>query len=345
MFAPESEETIRLAEESQSKLGDLVKSYDYIKLNNLYDLFVPQRQKSREQLSIVELNWENCVKNEWNNSIAHDVKLLVKGMLIPLAQDTMANASLFETHLKKEMFEDLKYVQSLKKEGGDIQKEIDDFKTQIEKQNVSSRVDDILMQECLAKDILCVTYMSMLDTNNYCDMACKYLDKIKECERLEFELSKQKEFFKNKPINLLKPSLESENTNLKKTVAQFQKDFLKMEAHCVALELKYQNQALKSVLFQENEKLHKEYEHLKQTYKDIFDSIKLTKSHTKVNNDSLIVQLNKNSMENADLKAQLQEKTKVNAKLHDLLNKMKGKSMDTKFVKILRFWLDHRIDS
>ncbi|GJX84487.1 hypothetical protein Tco_0335261 [Tanacetum coccineum] len=38
---------------------------------------------------------------------------------------------------------------------------------------------------------------------------------------------------------------ESENIRLKKTVAQFQKDFLRMEAHCVNLELKYQNQALK----------------------------------------------------------------------------------------------------
>nr|GEZ41797.1 hypothetical protein [Tanacetum cinerariifolium] len=40
-------------------------------------------------------------------------------------------------------------------------------------------------------------------------------------------------------------SLESENICLKKIVAQSQKDFLRMEAHCVNLELKYQNQALK----------------------------------------------------------------------------------------------------
>ncbi|GJU80020.1 hypothetical protein Tco_1282385 [Tanacetum coccineum] len=43
-----------------------------------------------------------------------------------------------------------------------------------------------------------------------------------------------------------KQSLESENILLKETVAQFQKDFSRMEAHCIALELKYQNQALKS---------------------------------------------------------------------------------------------------
>ncbi|GJV30542.1 hypothetical protein Tco_1386990 [Tanacetum coccineum] len=95
------------------------------------------------------------------------------------------------------------------------------------------------------KDILCVSYMFILDSDNYCDMACKYLDKIQECERLEFELSKQNKFLKNKPTNLSNHSLESENICLKKIVAQLQKDFSKMESHCVALELKYENQALK----------------------------------------------------------------------------------------------------
>ncbi|GJR52713.1 hypothetical protein Tco_1403234 [Tanacetum coccineum] len=50
----------------------------------------------------------------------------------------------------------------------------------------------------------------------------------------------------NQTTDYLKQSLESENILLKKTVAQFQNDFSRMEAHCVALELKYQNQALKS---------------------------------------------------------------------------------------------------
>nr|GEW22671.1 hypothetical protein [Tanacetum cinerariifolium] len=39
-------------------------------------------------------------------------------------------------------------------------------------------------------------------------------------------------------------SLESENSCLKKTVAQFQKDLSRLEAHCVNLELKYQNKVL-----------------------------------------------------------------------------------------------------
>ncbi|GKA13807.1 hypothetical protein Tco_0693453 [Tanacetum coccineum] len=49
----------------------------------------------------------------------------------------------------------------------------------------------------------------------------------------------------NQTTELSNQPLESENIRLKKTVAQFQKDFSRMEAHCVNLELKYQNQVLK----------------------------------------------------------------------------------------------------
>nr|GFB00014.1 hypothetical protein [Tanacetum cinerariifolium] len=49
MLAPESDEVIHLEKEIRSKLNDLIKPFDYTKLNNLYDLFVPQREKSSEQ--------------------------------------------------------------------------------------------------------------------------------------------------------------------------------------------------------------------------------------------------------------------------------------------------------
>nr|GEV68634.1 hypothetical protein [Tanacetum cinerariifolium] len=49
MLAPESDEVIRFEKESQLKLSDLIRPFDYNKLNNLYDLFVPEREKSSEQ--------------------------------------------------------------------------------------------------------------------------------------------------------------------------------------------------------------------------------------------------------------------------------------------------------
>ncbi|GJQ96062.1 hypothetical protein Tco_0007201 [Tanacetum coccineum] len=172
----------------------------------------------------------------------------------------------------------------------------------------------------------------------------------------------------NQTTEFSNQSLESENIRLKKTVAQFQKDFLRMEAHCVNLELKYQNQALKegqhgqfskvksneakvkhdidvietinielehsvAKLLAENEQLHKEKEHLKQTYKDLFDSIKRTRVQTKDQNDSLMAQLNKKSNENADVLAQIQKKGFAIAALKNELRKLTGNSVNTKFAK------------
>ncbi|GJU24801.1 retrovirus-related pol polyprotein from transposon TNT 1-94 [Tanacetum coccineum] len=68
-------------------------------------------------------------------------------------------------------------------------------------------------------------------------------------------------------------------------------------------------------LLTENQQLNKEKEHLKKTYKDLYDYIKKTRVQTKDQNDSLIEQLNKKSIENADLKTQIQEKVFANAAL------------------------------
>nr|GEV77689.1 hypothetical protein [Tanacetum cinerariifolium] len=75
-------------------------------------------------------------------------------------------------------------------------------------------------------------------------------------------------------------------------------------------------------LFAANEQLHKENEHLKQTYKELYDSIKKTCALNKDNSDSLISQINQKSVENADLKAQIQEKVFVNAALKNELRRI-----------------------
>ncbi|GJV39782.1 hypothetical protein Tco_1418222 [Tanacetum coccineum] len=179
--------------------------------------------------------------------------------------------------------------------------------------------------------------------------------------------------FDNMTTEFSNQSLESENIFLKNTVAQLQKDFSRMEVHCVNMELKYQNQASKdgqhgqilnetsnkakikrklrylkhsrlslarsrwehsvAKLLTENEKLHKENEHLKQTYKDLYDFIKKTRVQTKDHNDSLIAQIHSKTVENVDLKAQIHEKVFANAALKKKLRKLKGNSMDTKFLK------------
>ncbi|GJV45312.1 retrovirus-related pol polyprotein from transposon TNT 1-94 [Tanacetum coccineum] len=69
------------------------------------------------------------------------------------------------------MFKDLEYVQSLEK--GDWQ--------------------NLLLQECVSKDIICAIIRSFENIDEYSGMACDYLEAIAKCERLENELSKRNE--------------------------------------------------------------------------------------------------------------------------------------------------------
>ncbi|GJY15336.1 hypothetical protein Tco_0385758 [Tanacetum coccineum] len=104
---------------------------------------------------------------------------------------------------------------------------------------------------------------------------------------------------------------------------------LHYEIETINVELEYSV----AKLLQENEILHKENDTVKRHYKELYDSIKVTRNQTKVNHASLIEKLNHKSLKVTDLKAQLQDKMDVNVELRNLLNKMKGKYVDTKFVK------------
>ncbi|GJX56533.1 hypothetical protein Tco_0286430 [Tanacetum coccineum] len=127
-----------------------------------------------------------------------------------------------------------------------------------------------------------------------------------------------------------------------------------MDAHCITLKLKYQNQSLKSgqdgqILKETSNKakiekeidvleiinielehsvatLCKENETLKHRYKDLYDSIKITRSKTTEQTTSLLAN-------NAELKAQIQEKVFAIAALKNDLWKLKGNNIDTKFDK------------
>ncbi|GKF19827.1 hypothetical protein Tco_0068465 [Tanacetum coccineum] len=127
-----------------------------------------------------------------------------------------------------------------------------------------------------------------------------------------------------------------------------------MEAHCVNLELKYQIQALKEgqhgqfskvtskeakvkhdidvtetitiELEHKVAKLVKENKTFKRHYKELSDSIKTTRAKTIEHITSLIAQ-------NAEFKAQLQEKGFAIVTLKTELRKLTGNSVNTKFVK------------
>ncbi|GKG14390.1 hypothetical protein Tco_0353990, partial [Tanacetum coccineum] len=87
-------------------------------------------------------------------------------------------------------------------------------------------------------------------------------------------------------------------------------------------------------LLSENERLYNEINHVKQVFKDQFDSIKHTRVCHKEHSDSLINKLNLKSVENEDLKAQIQDKVFVITSLKNDLQELKGKEIDVKAVHL-----------
>nr|GFC16133.1 hypothetical protein [Tanacetum cinerariifolium] len=140
-LTPESDEVIRLEKESRSKLSDLIRPFDYDKLNNLYDLFVPQREKSSEQCFFSErsrishINVQNEKKKE---SFQKRTTSLEKRMdeSIPVNKNCQSsleiiniktNIDLFLKCLNEEMVVDLRYFNSL-------ELEVDSLTSQLETQ-------------------------------------------------------------------------------------------------------------------------------------------------------------------------------------------------------------------
>ncbi|GJW56571.1 retrovirus-related pol polyprotein from transposon TNT 1-94 [Tanacetum coccineum] len=98
-------------------------------------------------------------------------------------------------------------------------------------------------------------------------------------------------------------------------------DYCEIETKNVELE----NSVAK--LLSKNVRLCKEINHVKQVFKDQFDSIKKIRVRTKEQSDSLIDKLNLKCAENEDLKAQIQDKVFVITSLKNDLRKLKGKEI------------------
>nr|GEW83822.1 hypothetical protein [Tanacetum cinerariifolium] len=81
-------------------------------------------------------------------------------------------------------------------------------------------------------------------------------------------------------------------------------------------------------------KLVAKNEHLKQTYKQLYDSIKSSCIRSKEQCDDLINKVNLKSAEVSDLNASLQEKVLVITALKEQLNKLKGKAVLTEVVSL-----------
>nr|GEU63535.1 retrovirus-related Pol polyprotein from transposon TNT 1-94 [Tanacetum cinerariifolium] len=142
---------------------------------------------------------------------AQDIEILIQTCLMPLAIKTPYDSFRFVHELKQEMHVDLKYVES-------IEKEIDELEYDKAK---FSNMYDVILQECVSKDVTCSYLMSLSDLDALDELQCLYLHKVKECDCLAQKLSKQTESVS------------------KEVHSELLKRFAKVEKHSISLEISY----------------------------------------------------------------------------------------------------------
>ncbi|GKB13447.1 hypothetical protein Tco_0847370 [Tanacetum coccineum] len=330
---PDREEILTLAEESRSKLNkDLVKPFDYTKLNSLYEIFKPPAQhyeiqlaqanairkkmwrksfvktkpnvfknidflpvsksisKSRQAYNVMTNNINHLnelVNQAWvkhsndhlylRHPTAQDMEILVKKCLMPLALKTQNDSLAFIHELKQEMHADLKYVESLEDELDELESDKAEF----------SNMYDMLLQECVSKDVMCSYLLTSSDLDEITELQCLYLHKVMECDCLAQKLSEQTDFVS------------------KEIYTELLQRFARLEKHSISLE----------IALQECQVQLKNDTVCKERASNVFRKER------------------EQYVEIQDLKAQLQDKNMAISELKKLVEKCKGKSVDTKFDK------------
>ncbi|GKA90933.1 hypothetical protein Tco_0812803 [Tanacetum coccineum] len=178
--------------------------------------FIPNREETltleKESRLKLSKDLEKNSHDHFRAPTAHDMEILIKTCLMPLALKTQNDSFKFVHEIKQEMHADLKYVESLKKEIGVLKSDKREF----------SNMYDILLQECVSNDVMCSYFHSFSDLDAHTELQCLYLHKVKECECLAQKLSKQTEILSKEVYNKLSRS------------------FSKLEKHFISLELALQ---------------------------------------------------------------------------------------------------------
>nr|GEU47136.1 hypothetical protein [Tanacetum cinerariifolium] len=159
------------------------------------------------------------------------------------------------------------------------------------------RDNDRLLEKAISVDIVNIV------VHDHVNSACMNVNVCERCVTIESEL--QKDFIKKECYDTL---LKNGDVNEKKVKRELE------EIETIYIELDHRVT-----------KLVAENERLKQTYKQLYDSIKSSRVRSKEQCDDLIKQVNLKSAEVSDLNASLHEKVLVITALKETLRKLKGK--------------------
>nr|GEV78060.1 hypothetical protein [Tanacetum cinerariifolium] len=168
-------------------------------------------------------------KDQFRAPIGQDIEILIQTCLMPLAIKTQNDSFKFVHELKQEMHADLKYVEYLEKKIDELESDKAEF----------SNMYDVILQDCVSKDVMCSYLMSLSDLDALDELQCLYLHKVKECDCLAQKLSKQTESVS------------------KKVHTELLQRFAKVEIHSISLEIALQKWKEQNIAISELKKLIK----------------------------------------------------------------------------------------
>nr|GEV34010.1 uncharacterized mitochondrial protein AtMg00810-like [Tanacetum cinerariifolium] len=200
-----------------------------------------------------------------------------------------------------------------------------------------------LLKQAISTDIVNIVVHANV---NY---ACKTVNECERCVTIETKL--QKDFIKKVcydtnnsfsqqsaptfnqlfEINDLKAQTQEKDTIIMKLKERLKSLSGNVKEEKIKRELK-EIETINIELDHRVTKLVAENEHLKQTYKQLYDLIKSSRVRSKEQCDDLIKQVNIKSAKNSDLNASIQEKVLVIIALKETLSKLKGKAVVNKAV-------------
>ncbi|GJY84149.1 hypothetical protein Tco_0497525 [Tanacetum coccineum] len=193
----------------------------------------------------------------------------------------------------------------------------------------------------ISKDIVNTIVNSSVDTASVNEHECE------KCLKLETELLNKKDFVEKEiydkldnsvsnqsapsfdqlfELNELKSQSQEKDTVIKKLKERIKSLSVKINKDKIKKDLE-EIETINIELYHRVSNLIAENEHLKQTYKQLYYSIKPARIRSKEQCDDLINQVNLKSVEISDLNASLQEKVLGITTLKDDLRKLKGKSL------------------
>ncbi|GKC81268.1 hypothetical protein Tco_1136985 [Tanacetum coccineum] len=207
------------------------------------------------------------------------------------------------------------------------------------KMNQVLNENERLLEQVMSKDIVNLLVNPSVE-NDYVNV-----HECQKCLKLETELQtdfvkretydKLENYVSNQSVssfdqlfelNELKAQSQEKDTVIKKLKERIKSLSEKMDKNKIKQDLK-EIETINIELDHKVTKLIAENEHLKHTYKQLYDSIKPARIRSKEQCDDLINQVNIKSAEISDLNDSLQEKALAITTLKDELRKLKGKAL------------------